>query len=401
MKISLKRLIYNIIAFLICIMAILGVSEDYFPVYRTVKYVLIVVNGLYLLPKLPVLIKRKHLGMNLLLLMFFLVVLFVSYANISGLKMRNPFLAAIVFCAIQAEVFWFIEYSAEQRLIPDLINMSYIGTLLLVAINDTIVMLEPTFYNEYNGYVLGTKFSVSYMHLVLISLFLVNSELKRRGKIKTSFILGIYIILSFCITTTVNCNTGTIGVVLFLVFYCLFKFASKALRKPGVFIAALMVSLAFVIICELLLLNPWIQKIVTEVLDRTLTLTGRVHIYSSIGNVLQGHYWGGYGYGSSYEICLRYLGYADAQNGLLDWILQIGVPGTIFFVAICYRSFYATSKVKTFSKIFVPIMCFLYVLAILGMVEITLRGLFLFFIALLYGCASANLNLRGEEEYEG
>ena len=86
-------------------------------------------------------------------------------------------------------------------------------------------------------------------------------------------------------------------------------------------------SSLFVVLYEVVLLNPYVQTLITTVLKRSLTLTGKNNIYMQIFlNVLKKSLvYGGYGYGSSYEVCVKYLYYADTQNGILEWILQTGI----------------------------------------------------------------------------
>ena len=86
--------------------------------------------------------------------------------------------------------------------------------------------------------------------------------------------------------------------------------------------------------------------------------------------------------------------YDNTQNGLMEWILQVGIIGTSFLVLFLYVLFFRISKAKPSTAI-IPILSFIYVLTIIAMIEISLDLFYFMAIGLLYGMA------LDEEKVEG
>ena len=86
---------------------------------------------------------------------------------------------------------------------------------------------------------------------------------------------------------------------------------------------------------------------------------------------MYGKWFLGFGYGSTYEICLRYIGFADTQNALMEWIMQIGILGTGLFCLIIYNCVSKLHKTFGLYTEWVWLLAFLYTYVILGMIEIT------------------------------
>lgn len=91
------------------------------------------------------------------------------------------------------------------------------------------------------------------------------------------------------------------------------------------------------------------------------------------------------------EVHTRYargIGYADTQNALMEWLLQIGILGTsILFIILsyCMKKYYKLIlKSKNNLKEYSWILSFIYVYIILGIIEITYDMQFIGMILILY-----------------
>ena len=141
--------------------------------------------------------------------------------------------------------------------------------------------------------------------------------------------------------------------------------------KPQVFCSILIASLLFVIGYSVILNSSIVKFFVQDIFNRDLSLTGRTAIYKLLRSAMAGNIWTGYGYGINYTISQTIFNYDNTQNGLMEWILQIGIIGTVLLIIFLYVIFYRVKKSKPSNSI-VPILSFIYVLTIIAMIEISL-----------------------------
>ena len=85
-----------------------------------------------------------------------------------------------------------------------------------------------------------------------------------------------------------------------------------------------------------LLTNPYVVSFIYDVLGKSYTWVGRLHIYAMISDVIKVHPWIGYGYFSN--IVEEILGFGNAQNGVLKIIVDSGIVGLIGYALLVYRS---------------------------------------------------------------
>lgn len=120
-------------------------------------------------------------------------------------------------------------------------------------------------------------------------------------------------------------------------------------------------------------------------------------IYRSINVVMSGHWLSGYGYGSSYEICMNTIHFPNLQNGVLDFIMQQGIISFILLLLIIFMVFHYASKYKTTRSTGFSVAIILYTYAILGMVEITIGQTFLVLLFMFYtGCLSEQIVIHAK-----
>ena len=86
--------------------------------------------------------------------------------------------------------------------------------------------------------------------------------------------------------------------------------------------------------------NPWLSYFITEVLNKQITLTGRVKIYNRFGEIMQNHWLFGYGYTSDRIIEVTKL--ANTQNGFLQ-VIYVG--GLVSFAVFMIMMFYIIAQI--------------------------------------------------------
>ncbi len=381
-KISKSTILFVYIYIISCI------NLPYVSAYSKIKYVLIVVIGIIIAKKIPMFFEKKYLVINYIMIIFCGSVILSAIVNRGNSFLRNTFWASIVFVAICMETLFVMEYIAEKKRIFEMIKLCYIMTLLIVLFTDIIAVTIPDLFGNEGiamRYLVGTKFNVMYLHLQLIVLYLVKTQPFKYLKIVPMVILLIYIGLTLWISRLVDCNTGLIGCMLLFAVLLLAKKRYGMFSSPQFFVATILLCCSFAFFYEVFLRNIFVQDIVSNILGRSLTLTGRTNIYALLPFVLSKHIFFGYGYGSAYEVSMSSFGYANTQNGLAQWIINVGGVGTIALLIWFYSVLREWNKKAEIKQRYLPIVVLLYVFSILSAVEITIDLTYIFWVAFIAG----------------
>lgn len=121
------------------------------------------------------------------------------------------------------------------------------------------------------------------------------------------------------------------------------------------------------------------KYIIVDVLGEDMTLTGRLRIYAGVVSSLEHIPLFGYGMGNSHLITMMNEIGSNAQNGLFNLIIEIGIVGVIVYMSILIIMI----KKQDASILSYPILCFIYVMIVLSSVEITFSTTFLALVILL------------------
>ncbi|MBU3111065.1 O-antigen ligase family protein [Clostridium lacusfryxellense] len=302
--------------------------------------------------------------------------------------MRNTFFSGIVYVVIIAEIFFVFEYMSIKGHMELIIKTFYKLTLFYIILTDIIMITMPNLYMQYGGYYLtGNKFNVSYLHLQLIVLFVQKCKIEKKFKLYEKSIFVVLSILTFRITIFVNCSTGMIGLILLLL---LLIFSKKMLCKANTILFVLIVSSSFLFLYSDVLSNQYVQYFIENVLHKSITLTGRMNIYTSLFSMLKNQFLFGYGFGSSYEVCTRLISAVNTQNGLLECILEQGIISTCLLLILIYLVFKQSEKYSIRSTFCFPAVVMIYVYSLLSSVEVTLNTSYLIWIAMIYATCISN-----------
>ena len=347
------------------------VNIAYIPQYNFIKYVSIIIITLYLSTRIRVFLNRRYMLLNIVLLLFCFLVLYNSWITRSLTSSRDSFKSAALFVVSIILTFLVMEYLAYCKKIPEMLNLYYKLTLATVIVN---------------------KFKVSYLHIYLIVFFLFKMRKIMEWRKGHAVILLFYSVLTIGIAVRVNCVTGIVGVLVLLVMYFLFsnKMTGKLIMNPLFYVAILLVCCSFMYVFEIVLSNEIVQDFIVNTLGRSLTLTGRTRIYNKLPELLYKRLWTGYGFGSSYEICMQYGSFPNTQNGIAEWVLQVGLPATVILVVLIYVVIHMLHKSEMSGKAGIPGIFVLYVLAFLASVEVTINLAYFFWLAVLVGIALEN-----------
>lgn len=222
-----------------------------------------------------------------------------------------------------------------------------------------------------DGYLAGNKFYVCYLNIFLATIYyLQHPTLEGKSKYKMQFLL----LTTFLLSLKTQCSTMVIGTIVYyyLIFYWSITKRGK-LYKAKTFLTGLFIcDILFFFIVTLLLQIPLIQFIVVDVLGEDLTLTGRIGMYASLGEVLSECPFYGFGLGNASLATTMYMVGDNAQNGFLNLFLEIGFLGVFLFYGILLLMMRKAKSNKTSYSL----ICFIYTMLILSSIEITFTTYF-------------------------
>lgn len=392
-QVKLENLFLFLAMFAVFSFAMLEHVSVTIPAFSLVKFPLLYVGGACILTQIPMILgscfKKKYFYVLCsLALMCFLL-------GISGLYNRNPLYgtnalrATLRLILFLAELFALMIWIAERGKEKYAMDFLFWYVLIIVGITDLLFLTRSLVFSSgrHELYLIGTKFTVSYFHMDLLTLWLVRSNIHFYRERKNKLLLAMAMVLIFAVSVRVNCITGVIGC---LALFCLFlmmnsKFQKYFLRftSPMMLLLFLVASVVFPFIAERIVSIPFVTYLLEEVVERSSTLTGRLTIFGKFLSKTQGHLLWGYGINNTYAAAMRLFGCANAQNALLQWTMEAGIAVTVVFVIIMLQIFRQLVRSPRQREI-MPMVMLVYVYIIMGTVETTFNMNFILWLALIF-----------------
>lgn len=370
------------------------ISLPYFSWYNYIRYFAILIVSIYVIRRYKYLMKKKYVLVNLFVLLFSLMLIGTSYLNRYQISSRNPFLASIVFVSLLLTFLGFMEIMIEKKQVHQVINVFFKTAMIVLLITDVLIVLFPNLYLSFGeNYFVGTKFEVVYLHFFLACLYMGKINRVKFNRSESIIAIGM-LLWTFCIGTMVKCSTGIVGTVILLLLLFLMKKRENLFMNPISYMVVQCLCFSFIFFCEFILNNPTIETFIVDILGKNTTMSGRLNIYAYVPIMLtRNNAWmTGFGYATSYEIGRRSFGFPDTQNGILEWIWNAGIPTTIImiisFMSILYISKKYSSNIN--KKALFPMIGLLYLLTILGTVEITISQMYFAVFICVMGMALGN-----------
>lgn len=244
--------------------------------------------------------------------------------------------------------------------------------LILCSICDIVALGE----RGADYYLLGTKFMVSYIHLMIVFLWQALYRMKPIRKNKYKTVLVVLLIESLFMFFWVGCTTA---ILLFpLTIFALFctNKIRKLLQNRNILMIVFAVGNFLVLGMGILANNEKVQYFIMQVLGKGASYKGRLIIYEKITRIIERKPWFGYGYMS--DIVNQVVTFGNAQNGLLDMIVQYGIVGII-----CWGIFVYCSCRSMNDDRYWPISIFVYSLIFASYIEIPFNLFFYLALAIL------------------
>lgn len=237
----------------------------------------------------------------------------------------------------------------------------------------------------------GGKFPTSYMFLYFLMYFCVswngNKLFSKKSK-KTLFILLSILMVVLC--SLIDCSTGMVGALTIMVLMLLPKKASEWISNPLAIILLIISSSLVIFILASILNIPFVQNFIENFLHNDIGLTGRMMLYRYLPRLIKIAGLFGSGFGSFVTTQLFNGSIYDAQNGLIEIILDYGYLGAIGFLLLAFSS--AFNK-----KIFIqPLNVTIFSFIVIAVVEIPFGTGFIFLLSLLMNADSKELEINSQ-----
>ena len=272
--------------------------------------------------------------------------------------------------------FIFVQYIIYRKSVGIFIIYLYYVLVFYITITDLDILINGI-QSSGSGYLLGNKFTISYLHIFLAVIYNVYHKIKK--PVHNYYVL--FLCLALVVSIAVQCSTSVIGVLLLFVFHYI-KILQKIIYNKIYFISLIAGSILFAFFYAYILEIPFVQYLIVDVLGEDLTLTGRIYIYNAVINVIELNPLWGMGIGNSYQLLSYLFGYPNAQNGFINLFLEQGLIGCIITMIITLYLINKQHKQRN-GDYTVPIIIITFVMIFLALVEITIDLRYVFLLTLL------------------
>lgn len=274
------------------------------------------------------------------------------------------FLEGILNAVVIYSMYTFLQYVAEHNLLKRTLDVLFYLASVTCFISLISVLRQGRAAYETGTdykYFFGNKFATMYLFIFLVGLAYVKFYSGQKRKVKRRLILLSLIVLEIFLSYWVRCSTTMIGGI---VMFFTIMFSGKRTEWIRKLMSNPVISVIYLIFPGFLALNmasiiqiPSIRQFITDRLGKSVSLTGRVYIYSTLMNTFTQKPIFGYGYNSNIVNQLTEIG--SAQNGLFQLLIEFGVVGVVMVSIIVYKSFLSSRDINELwgIKVFVFAMC--------------------------------------------
>lgn len=321
---------------------------------------------------------KKNRLVNLAWLFSGSVLLSAIMAYIRDGYQSKDFLDAVLYTVTFYDVYSFVGLCKEKNYFDEMMKCLYNITVLYCILTFLSVMLIGISNNSNQAsYIFGNKFTSSYLFIFWIALYGAVHEMdlwKNKVRYITLFLFSI------AFTLYMGCATATVTLtILFVVVLISSRKIRLLFLNEKVAVIALLVSAFIVFGMEQILKNDFINDIVAGFFNKSYTVTGRLEIYNVyLMKVIRERFWFGYGYSNSMMKSLTGI-YANAQNGLLEIMVNMGFLSVIALLVTVFLCFKNT--LKTNKSFYISII--VYGMIIASIFEVALNWFFLLGVCLI------------------
>lgn len=318
------------------------ISFPWISFFNYIRYFTLVVVYIYIILNISIILRdRKFVSINICVFILVVTSLVLSYVNIGTVE-RNSFLADIIDKGMLVSVLLSLEIFYHKGFI----NKAFVFTkryiIFITLVTSVLILIFGDLVCIDKNYLIGNKFAVSFLTLFAFCLYVCD---KNKDSIKKDIkkIVLFWLVLFF-VSIRVSCATGVVASCLSIVLLLFFNNVKNKSVFTVIFIIISILSVWFAFEFESILSFPLIQTIIEDILHRDITLTTRTIIFSKVPAIIAQRFWTGYGFGSVYMLLSELIGAPNAQNGILNLILE---EGFIVFVLYYLSMIYCIRKIDS------------------------------------------------------
>ena len=344
---------------------------------QMIKIIAILIITLFIIKNIK---SKKNLINRKILFWCFIIIISSIWGNIKGYIVFDNVLNSILHAICIYYIFVLIEYSKEHNKIDEVLK----SLIFILTIYNSISILTIIAFG-YNTeaaiiYFLGDKFRTSYYFIMLCAVIICLYNKKIQKNLILKFFYFILIVGVIFICSYMKCSTTVIGATAFLILYIIPKKYKNILCKKETILIILVLSAIIIFGFNYVLSFDIVRYIIVNVLHENINLTGRMHIYSFLIEVLKqsliiGHGYGNYAVGNA-------SGFGNAQNAIFQILIDYGVIGLLIFL----KFFYECIKNNNVNSKNWGMYMYLIISLICSSVEISFNYLFYISLIFIYVC---------------
>lgn len=409
-KLPLENVFFFVAMFCVVTYALLEHVSIPIPAYSAVKLPLLYLGGMCILTQFNgiarVLLKRKYFYVILMLMLFCAGAFLSAFFNRAPTIGNNPMKYTMRLLLYVVELFLLMIWTSEKGCSRFALDFVFYYLLIVTAVSDFLMFSGLIAFQTGNVqcFLVGSKFTVAYFHINLLTFWFIRSREIFFGNRRIKYIAIVGIPFIWFVSSYVDCITGILGCLIMMI---LFRFIQSGKQKtllklnsPAVMLSAMAMSVIFPFVAGFIVSIPFVRHILLNVVNRSTNLTGRLNIYMDFMDGMHGHWLWGYGVGNANTVSTRLFGYANAQNALLQWVLQLGVVGTTCMAALMVTVLWRLNKSNAVARS-MPLVCLIYLYIILGMIEITYSMSFLLLFGLIFLLSAENNAVLSNKKADG
>ena len=296
----------------------------------------------------------------------------------------NGMLHALVLMSIWGIIFYCKKINYIECFVKDMFSVLSVYCLL------SIVSMIIRGHSDVGGgtiYFWGTKFTTSYYFILWLTFFRLKYANALRRSIIVRFLYSLSAICIIVLCGWMYCATGMIGaMVIFAEQFIPEKVKKIFFNRYAVLFSMILSGIVFPISITQILSNPKIQFIIRDIFHKSSNLTGRKVIIENMFSLILERPWFGYGYSTTVMHTINQT-IDNAQNGLLQQLIQFGVVGGVLLCFVVFLSLNSKCENPLIKYLYTS----LYAMIICSMVEISYN--YVFYI-ILFTLGSYSINSK-------
>lgn len=303
------------------------------------------------------------------------VVLASGLGYLSGAIALSGVFHSLLYALCLYALYALLRHCSEKDCMNDAVDCFWRMTGVFCLISLISIALQGTSNDGTSiTYFFGNKFATSYYFLFFAALFYMRCHEKIKQRLRYKLIYLALALLAVVISDLVYCTTAVLSALVLVVLPFLPRWVTRKLANPWVVLVSMLVAgIIPFLITPILSLKP-VQFVIVDLLGENMVLTGRSRIYSMLAEVILHRPLFGYGYANT--AVADAVSFGNAQNGLLQMIVDYGILGGLFFILLVWRSLKAADKTRRSDALTV----LAYAMIVASIVEISYN--YIFFMAI-------------------